>query len=112
MSANIGPATLFRFQGGRGGVIGVCGRKHRFLSSKFKVDIDFCLTCLLYDRIILIDNRYAFVQKRRSNVGGNSQFRTKESYEKETEYIRNKWGKYLRYEVSDHGELSSVRVER
>jgi hypothetical protein len=102
----------FSFSGWTGGVIGVVGRKHRFLSSKFKVDIDFCLTCLLHDRIILIDNRYAFVQKRRSNVGGNSEFRSKEGYERDTEYIRKKWGKHLQYKVSDSGEITSVRVER
>jgi hypothetical protein len=102
----------FSFSGWTGGVIGVVGRKHRFLSSKFKVDIDFCLTCLLHDGIILIDNRYAFAQKRRSNVGGNSEFRSKEGYERDTEYIRKKWGKHLQYKVSDSGEITSVRVER
>jgi len=81
----------FSFNGWVGCCIGVIGRKYKFRDDYFKVDIDYCLKCLLVDRIIFIDNRYYFLQNRDNNTGGNATFRTKELFEKSVETLLNKW---------------------
>lgn len=88
-------AEPFSLCGWLGCVIGVIGREHKFRSDKYKVDIDFCMKCLLTDRIIWEDNRYFFSQSRDDNVGGNSEFRTAKDFEKSLNSLQKKWGKYL-----------------
>lgn len=79
-----------------GGIIGVVGRRFRFRDDAFKVDIDYCLQCLLVDRIVWCDNRYFAVQARDNNLGGNAQFRDSKSYEKSVESLMEKWGPCLK----------------
>jgi hypothetical protein len=81
----------FSFNGWVGCCIGVIGRKFRFREDYFKVDIDYCLKCLLVDRIIFIDNRYYFLQNRDNNKGGNATFRTQELFEKSIKSLFDKW---------------------
>jgi len=106
------PFKPFSLCGWVGGVIGVIGRKKRFSNSFFKVDIDFCLQTLLNDRILLIDNRYAFVQKRIKGKGGNALFRTQEKFDQEIDRLRKRWGKFYKYERTATGETSKILVER
>lgn len=94
------------------GVIGVVGREIRFLDHKFKVDIDFCLRTLQKDRILWKDNRFSFVQKRDTNKGGNSMYRTSEEVDKELNYLEHKWGKYFKRRLSKSGEITNIRVPR
>lgn len=91
-----------------GGVIGVIGKETRFRNDKFKVDIDFCLQHLLTDRFILVDNRYYFAQYRDNNKGGNSEFRSKDSYEQSTKSLKDKWGKYVQIR---HGKGSQISIK-
>lgn len=91
-----------------GGVIGVIGRKYRFRQDKFKVDIDFCLQNLLVDRIIFQDNRYKFTQKRDNNKGGNSAFRTEESFNQSIKSLQDKWGDCLN--VGDFKNQVKIRL--
>lgn len=86
----------FKFNSWIGGVIGIIGRKYRFRNDKYKVDIDYCLQCLLVDRIIFQDCRYFFWQNRDNNKGGNSSFRTEEEYNKSIETLCDKWGDCLK----------------
>lgn len=91
-----------------GGVIGVIGRKYRFRQDKFKVDIDFCLQNLLVDRIIFQDNRYKFTKKRDNNKGGNSAFRTEESFNQSIKSLQDKWGDCLN--VGDFKNQVKIRL--
>lgn len=95
-----------------GGVLGVIGRDISFVNQKFKVDIDFCLRTLMKDRIIWRDNRFAFVQERDTNRGGNSLYRTAEAVERELMYLESKWGKYFKRRLTKAGEITNVKVER
>jgi hypothetical protein len=106
------PFTPFSLKGWVGGVIGIIGRSKRFIDSYFKVDIDFCLQTLLKDRILFIDNRYSFVQKRIHGKGGNAIFRSQEKFDKEIKRLQNKWGKYFLYERTPSGETSKILVDR
>jgi len=91
-----------------GGVIGVIGKGRKFRNDKFKVDIDFCLENLLTNRILWCDNRFLFSQKRDSNVGGNSEFRTKDSYKDSTNSLKEKWGKYVI--ISEHNSQLRIKL--
>ncbi len=103
----------FKLVGWVGGVIGVIGRKNRFDEhNKLRVDIDFCLTNLLKNRIIWIDNRFSFVQKRFSNKGGNSVYRTMDSDKRELDYLKTKWGSYLKFPKSKTQQLVRVNIKR
>lgn len=95
-----------------GGVIGVIGKKHKFIENDFKVDIDFCLSALLEDRIIFRDNRYSIVQKMNKNKGGNSIYRTKESVDKEICFLKNKWGSHIDFKTTKKGEKCKINVKR
>jgi len=81
-----------------GGVIGFVGRKHRFdMNLLLRADIDFCLTCLLKDRITWVENRFSFIHKRFVGSGGNNSLRSAERHEAEIEYLKKKWGGYLKF---------------
>lgn len=102
----------FSFSKWVGCVIGVIGRKYRFRNDKFKVDIDFCLQNLLVDRILFVDNRYYFAQKRDTNKGGNSAFRTKEDYDRSKQSLIEKWKGYLIPIGYDSQEGLRMKVQR
>lgn len=102
----------FSFSKWVGCVIGVIGRKYRFRNDKFKVDIDFCLQNLLVDRILFVDNRYYFAQKRDTNKGGNSEFRTKEGYDESKQSLIKKWRGYLIPIDHDTQEGLRMKVQR
>ena len=85
----------FKLGGWVGCIIGVIERKFRFRDDKFKVDIDYCLKCMLVDRVIWIDNRYYCIQQRDNNKGGNSAFRTQEEYQKSLNSLLEKWKGWL-----------------
>jgi hypothetical protein len=96
-----------------GGVIGIVGRGLWFdEKNMLRVDIDYCLQSILRDRIIWKDNRYSFCQARFSNKGGNSLYRTKERDKSEMDYIKAKWGRYLKIRDTKVGITLSVSVER
>lgn len=90
----------FKLNSWVGCVIGVIGKDIEFRDDKFKVDIDFCLKCLLVDRIVWIDGRYYFNQNRDNNVGGNSIWRTQEAFEKSTSELCKKWGRFIKTQKS------------
>ena len=79
-----------------GGLIGINGRSLRFDTSLLlRADIDFCLQCLLRDRIVLVDGRYSFIHTRFGGSGGNASNRSQERHEREIAYLRKKRGPYL-----------------
>lgn len=79
-----------------GGVIGVIGKNQRFRNDKYKVDIDFCLQSLLNKRIVFQNCMYWAAQMRDNNIGGNSEFRTSEEYNKSLDSLKEKWGNYVK----------------
>jgi hypothetical protein len=96
-----------------GCVVGFIGRKHRFdENNKLKVDIDYCLQTLLEERIVWMDERWAFCQKRDNNAGGNSIYRTRERQYAEMDYLKKKWGSYLHISYSKSKESISIAVQR
>lgn len=101
-------AEPFKLTGWVGGVIGVIGKDIRFRNDKFKVDIDFCLKNLYEHRILWIDNRYYFAQRRDNNKGGNSAFRTKADFDDSVNKLKRKWGKYLK--VSENKSQISIAI--
>ncbi len=98
----------FKLVGWVGCIIGVVGRKFRFRDDKFKVDIDFCMKCMLVDRVIWIDNRYYCIQQRDNNKGGNSAFRTAEEYQKSLDSLIDKWKGWLT--VSENRSQVSIKT--
>mgnify|MGYP001166930932 FL=1 len=106
------PYKPFSLNSWVGGVVGVIGRKYKFINNKLKVDIDFYLQNVLIDRIVFVDLRYSFIQHRYKNKGGNSLYRTEEQVKKELEVLKNKWGKYFNYSLTKTTEKTSVNVKR
>ena len=102
-------ATMpFCLTGWVGCLIGVIGRKFRFRDDKFKVDIDYCLQCMLVDRVIWIDARYWLSQSRDNNMGGNAKFRTQEEFERSLDSLVSKWGDALK--VRSHKNQLNIRT--
>lgn len=103
----------FSLTGWVGGVVGVIDRRFWFAEGHNRVDIDYTMQCLLVDRIIWNDTRYWFAQVRDSNKGGSSETRTKESDEREIEYLKSRWGDYLKISEKNSNKKSiSVKVKR
>lgn len=95
-----------------GTIIGVNGRKFEFRKDKFKVDIDYFLQALLVDRIVWIDNRYYANNTKDYNVGGNSEFRTQEDYEKSTNSLKEKWGDCIKIKKVKVQQLIKLNIKR
>ena len=102
----------FSQNGWVGCIIGIIGRKYRFRDDYFKVDIDYCLQCLLIDRIIWMDNRYYANQCRDDNTGGNSKFRTEDKYNESIDTLLKKWGKCLKLRVVKNQKLIKITTSR
>ena len=101
-NANGGDVRKFRNQepfalsGWVGGAMGIIGRELRFDPTlKVRADIDFCLQAQLKHRCIFIDLRFAFVEQRFNNTGGNAHMRSEERNQRELAYLKQKWGKWL-----------------
>ena len=86
----------FAVSGWVGGAMGIIGRELRFDPTLLmRADIDFCLQAQLKYRCIFADGRFAFVEQRFNNTGGNSHMRSEERNRRELAYLRQKWGKWL-----------------
>lgn len=92
-----------------GGVIGVIGRKYKFRSDYFKVDIDYCLQNLLADRIIFQNTMYTFPQKRDFNTGGNSKFRTEKKVKESVDSLKEKWQDYI--DIKEFKNQFKIRIK-
>lgn len=79
-----------------GCVVGVVGRKLRFRSDPFKVDVDFTLQNLLVNRIVWVDTRYYFSQARDTNSGGCSIFRSQKKMDESLDSLKAKWGEAVK----------------
>lgn len=96
-----------------GGVIGFVGRKHRYdVNLTLRADIDFCLQCLLKDRIVWIENRYSFVHRRWVGQGGNAANRSESRHEAEIAYLQKKWGRHLSIQAKKHAVRLAIHIER
>lgn len=101
----------FKINGWVGCCIGVIGKDLSFVDNKLKVDIDFCLKNMYYNRYLWIDCRYYFSQIRNNNKGGNSKYRSEAEFENATRMLKRKWGKYIsiRKHQNDYAIKTSVK---
>lgn len=103
----------FGFSGWVGGAMGIIGRELRFDSNlKLRADIDFCLQAQLRFRCIFADLRFAFVEQRFNNSGGNAHMRSEERNQRELAYLRQKWGKWLSVVAGKGTVMLKVHVNR
>lgn len=87
----------FKLNSWVGTIVGIIGREHRFTEqNKLKVDADYTLQVLRDKRIVWIDERYVFTCHRDNNSGGNGLYRTQELIDQENEFLKRKWGQYIR----------------
>jgi len=77
-----------------------------------KVDYDFLLQNLLFNRYVFADRRFSFVHNRNKNRGGNSKYRTAELIKKEEKYLKKKWGDMIRFSDSKKTRLTKIYVIR
>lgn len=79
-----------------GTVIGVIGRKYRFLDGRNKVDVDYCLQNLLVERIVWCDCRYWFRNNKNAVKGGTSETKTQDSEKADYDFLEKRWGEYVK----------------
>lgn len=107
------PLKPFSLCGWVGGVIGVNYRDVRYSQNLLlREDVDFCLQNLLQYRIVLIDNRFSFVQDRSMRTGGNDVNRSQERDEAERKYLKEKWGKYIELRPKITTIETKLKVDR
>jgi len=107
------PQDPFSFCGWVGCVIGFVGRAARSDTSfVMRHDVDLCMAVLLRQRIVFIDKRFSFVQKRFTNVGGNAHCRNSEQETRELARLKEKWGPWITFHESKQNTNPSVRVQR
>lgn len=103
----------FALSGWVGGAMGIIGRELRYDSTlKMRADIDFCLQAQLQQRCIFADLRFAFVEQRFNNTGGNSHMRSAERNQRELAYLKQKWGKWLSIVEGKGTVMLKVHVQR
>lgn len=103
----------FAFSGWVGGAMGIIGREFRFDSNlKLRADIDFCLQAQLKRRCIFADLRFAFIEQRFNNTGGNAGMRSAERNQRELAYLKQKWGKWLTVVEGKGTVMLKVHVNR
>lgn len=98
-----------------GGVVGISRSRNNLqftVVNKGKVDVDYTLQHLLKFRKVWVDERFCFYQDRDCNIGGSSQFRNSETMKKEMQYLKDKWGKYIRIQFRKTKESIILNVER
>lgn len=103
----------FKFVGVNGGmkIFNRKALKSRFSEKlKFLSDIDFQLSELLQNRVILISNYFCFQCSIDTNAGGSNANKSLREFEVENEYVSQKWGAY--YKKADGGSAGSIRVKR
>ena len=76
----------------------------------FVADMDFELTELLHNRIMLIPAYLPIQHDLDTNSGGNSDRKTSKLEVAENEMLSNKWGKY--YQPAELGKAGRIRVKR
>lgn len=76
----------------------------------FVADMDFELTELLFNRIMLIPDYFTIQAKLDTNSGGNSDKKTSKLETAENELLVAKWGKY--YQKAQNGKPGSIKVKR
>lgn len=103
----------FRFNSWTGCFLGVIGKDLVFdENNNTRVDIDAFLQTLMRQRVTWVDKRYSFYGERFKNKGGSSELRTSNSEELELKYLKEKWGKHIKYIVTKVGMSIRLDVKR
>lgn len=91
------PFDPINFSGWVGSQVGHIGRRlHYDNRLSLYDDCDFSLENLLRLRIVFIDTRFVFqCYKTLRQPGGNTRFRSSERSANETEYLQQKWGRWV-----------------
>ena len=97
-----------------GGIYGVLPQqKNRFdLDIRLRDDADFTLQQLLTSRVVYRDNRFCFTGITDRNLGGLAIYKTEERMEKEQVYLKQKWGKYIKFGERNKVEAVMMNVRR
>ena len=103
------PFTLSKWIGTAIGVFPDCQRWDEEI--KTKCDLDFSLKELMVNRIIFRDNRFFFNSDRDSKIGGNQEYKSSEQVQRDKDYLKDKWGKYVRFTKSVKGKSESTTVK-
>jgi len=92
--ANFDPFSLNTWVGT---ALGFVGRRFRYDEKLvLRADIDYCLQCLLHDRIMLMDCRFKFDNVAAfKGKGGNASNRSLERHQRELDYLKRKWGGHI-----------------
>lgn len=77
---------------------------------RFLSDMDFELTELIANRVILIPNYFCTEFCLDTNKGGNNDTKSLDMFAAENEVMKNKWGKY--YIKADGGKAGKLNVDR
>ena len=107
------------------GAFGVIGRRLRFDPSLSDgEDVDFCLSALLHDRVVIADNRFYFdFGSVMAGAGGLQTVRTQELMLADRRKLEERWGQYVSLigkptagragkKVATRGMRMSIRVKR
>lgn len=90
-------------------VIGVVGRSIRWDEKlTCKCDTDACLQCLADTRFIWRDLRYAAVHRRETNSGGTASLRSRETIQKEMDYLKHKWGDAIKFKSRKISQMKTL----
>ena len=107
------PFEPFKLNTWVGGVVGVVSREIRWDEKlTCKCDIDYSLQNLQKKRILWVDQRHSFVQKRDKNLGGNSIFRTQDIIDAERKCLKRKWGSHIRFSNVKTTQRTIISVNR
>jgi len=84
-----------------GTIVGITGKNLKYDDLLLlRADIDYCLTQLKVNRIIMRDDRfYMDSAPRYKEPGGNNIYRSDKQIDGETRYIQDKWGKYVHFSI-------------
>lgn len=107
------PFEPFRLNTWVGGVVGIVSREIRWDEKlTCKCDIDYSLQNLLKQRILWVDQRHSFVQKRDKNLGGNSLYRTQDTIDAERKCLKRKWGSHINFSNVKTTQRTTISVNR
>jgi len=107
------PQLPFSLASWSGSTIGVIGREVRYDPNlRLRADIDFFMQSLLKHRWMWLENRFSFAHHRFDMQGGLAGIRSSNENEKELEYLKQKWGQYLRFDKKKGTINIKLEVDR
>lgn len=79
---------------------------------KSQCDIDFCLRVLLKGRYLWVDERFSFICKRFTNIGGSAGVRSSGEYEGNMLAVKRRWGRWMSVRKAKTTMRAMIHVPR